>query len=418
MSKVLSEATTAEETSLSQGSHINGGLVWILSIACGFTAANVYYIQPILAEIGHEFTASVSQVGLLVTFTQIGYAAGLLLIVPLGDRHSRRTLIVTMLILVTLALVAMAIAPTLPFLMVASLAIGFTTVIPQLIIPFAASLAHEKKRGHVVGSVMSGLLLGIMLSRTVSGFVNVQLGWRAMYWIAAGFMVLLAIVLRLMLPSDHPQSDMSYGRLLHSLWGLGRTEPALREASLFGALAFAAFSSFWATLSFYLATPPYHYGSSVAGLFGLVGILGVLLGMPSGFLGDKIGARKTTGISLGILIVSFVIAWATGQFLWGLGVGVVLLVLGTQVNQVSNQAVIYGLHPATRNRYNSIYMFTYYIGGALGSLLGTYGWSRAGWMGVCSTSLLLLLLALVVYAINSWRKGAVSSRIRGKNGLG
>ncbi|GHO43062.1 MFS transporter [Ktedonospora formicarum] len=378
-------------------------LVWIMAVACGLSVANLYYVQPVLADIGHEFTVSFDQVGILATLSQLGYALGLLLIVPLGDRYNRRTLIVTMLCAVTVALIAMATAPTLPLLAVSSFAIGVTTVVPQLLVPLAASMAYEHERGRVVGTVMSGLLIGILLARTVSGVVCANLGWRAMYWIAAGLMVLLALVLRFLLPPDRPRSDMSYPQLLRSLWSLLRSEPGLRETCVFGAMGFASFSAFWATLSFLLQTPPYHYGSEVAGLFGLVGVVGAVAASFVGRLADKMEARKTVGIALLVLLLSFGIFWLTGQFIWGLIIGVILLDLGAQSNQVSNQTRIYSLNPEARSRLNTIYMVSYFIGGSLGSFLGTYGWSIAGWSGVCAVSLLLITVAGIAYVINMRR---------------
>lgn len=394
--------TAGEEVNVSSA-HLDRRLVFIMAIACGLSVANLYYIQPVLADIGREFRVSVGQVGIFATLSQLGYALGLLLVVPLGDRYNRRTLIISMLCAVTVALVATALAPTLPLLSVASFAVGVTTVVPQLIIPLAASMAYEHERGRVVGTVMSGLLIGILLARTVSGFVSAQLGWRAMYWIAAGLMILLALVLRFLLPPDRPQSDMSYSQLLRSLWGLLRNEPGLRETCFFGAMGFAAFSAFWATLSFLLKTPPYHFGSEVVGLFGLVGVVGALAASLVGRLADRIEIRKTIGMALLILLASFVMFWLTGQFIWGLIIGVILLDLGAQANQVSNQARVYSLNPAARNRLNTIYMVSYFIGGSLGSFLGTYGWSVAGWSGVCIVSLLLLLAAVVVYIISGRR---------------
>jgi len=379
-------------------------LVWVLAIACCISVANLYYSQPILADIGRSFHMSVDQAGFIATLGQLGYASGLLFIVPLGDRYNRRTLIVCMLIAVTIALAAMAVAPNITLLAIASYAVGVTTVIPQLIIPFAASLAADHERGQVIGTVMSGLLIGILLARTVSGFVSAHLGWQAMYWIAAGLMIALAVVMRFLLPADRPRSSMSYPRLLQSLWQLVREEPVLRETSVLGALAFGAFSAFWVTLAFFLETPPYHFGSDVVGLFGLVGIAGALAASLVGKLSDRMDARRINGYALVIVLLSFVLFWLMGQLLWGLIIGVILLDFGVQGNQVSNQTRVYSLNPDKRNSLNSVYMVTYFIGGSLGSLLGTYGWSFAQWTGVCAVSVILMLAALAFYFLNSRRR--------------
>jgi predicted MFS family arabinose efflux permease len=369
------------------------------------TVANLYYIQPLLADIAKTFSVSESAVGFIATLTQLGYALGLLLIVPLGDSFDRRDLVTFTLVAVTVALLATAMAPTIVFLAIASFVVGVTTVGPQIIVPFAATLATPQERGRVVGTIMSGLLIGILLARVVSGFVGAYLGWRAMYWIAAVMMLALIPVLRLLLPREQPRPSISYSPLLRSLWELIRKEPVLRETSIFGALAFGAFSVFWVTLVFFLATPPYHYGSEVAGLFGLAGIAGALVASFVGRLADRINARIITGVMLVVTIVAFLLFWLVGQWLWGLIIGVILLDLGTQGTHISNQTRIYRLNAAARSRLNTVYMVSYFIGGSLGSLLGAYGWDIGRWNGVCAAGILMLVVALVVYAVGSLRRG-------------
>jgi len=378
-------------------------LVWMMAVACALSIANLYYVQPLLAEMGRSFRVSVNQIGFVATLMQLGFATGLLLVVPLGDRYNRRTLIVSMLGVVTLALILVALAPTITVLAVAGFVLGFATVVPQIIVPLAASLAAPFERGRVVGTVMSGLLIGILLARTVSGIIGAYLGWRAVYWSAAVIMIMLALALRFLLPGDQQRSTMSYGQLLRSLGSLIRTEPVLREAGVFYALSFGAFSAFWVTLTFFLQTPPYHYGSAVAGLFGLVGIAGVFSASFVGRLADRFPVRYVTGLALLIVLFSFLCMWLTGHWLWGLVIGVILLDLGTQAAHVSNQTRIYSLNPDARNRLNTVYMVTGFIGGALGSYLGTWGWSLAGWNGLCTVGSLMLVAALAVYAINSRR---------------
>ncbi|GCE11761.1 MFS transporter [Tengunoibacter tsumagoiensis] len=379
-------------------------LILTMAIACGLAVANLYYIQPLLADIGRSFSVSVGQIGFIATLSQLGYASGLLLIVPLGDNYNQRKLIVGMLVAVTVALAAVSFAPGVIFLAFACYALGLTTVVPQLIIPYAASLAPAPMRGRVVGTVMSGLLIGILLARTVSGFVGTYLGWRSMYWIAAIMMILLAVVLRFLLPDDRaPKGSTSYPRLLQSLWGLWRSQPVLRETGVFGALVFGSFSAFWVILSFVLETPPYHFGSEVAGLFGLVGVAGALAASVVGRFADRGEARHANGIAISITLFSFVLMWLTGQWLAGLIVGVLLLDLGTQANQVASQSRVYSLIPEARNRLNTVYMTLYFVGGSLGSLLGTWGWSLAGWNGVCGVACMMLLLALALYIFNSKR---------------
>lgn len=247
-----------------------------MALAAGLAVANLYYHQPLLGDIGRTFQASDRAVGLVATVSQVGYALGLLLIVPLGDSLERRRVIVIMTLLVSLALMGVALAPNLSTLVIASGLVGVTTVVPQLLVPVAAHLAAPEQRGRVVGQVMSGLLIGILLSRTAAGFVGVQFGWRSMFWFAAGLMLVLAGVLRLTLPHQPASASWSYPALLRSLVALVREEPVLRLHSLLGALTFGAFSAFWSTLALHLHALPQHYGARVAGLFGVVGVAGAI----------------------------------------------------------------------------------------------------------------------------------------------
>jgi len=377
------------------------GLVWIMAIACGLGAANLYYSQPLLVLIAHSFAVSDNVVGLLATITQAGFALGLLLLIPLGDTFNRRTLIVSALFAVSLALVAIALAPSVPILGVASLLLGITTVVPQMIVPFAAGLAKPEERGRIVGMVMSGLLIGILLARTVSGFVGAHLGWRAMYWIAAGLMVLLAVSLRLLLPYDQPRARIKYLSLLRSLWGLFLREQVLHEVSFFGALTFASFQLFWVTITFFLSSALYHFTSDTIGLFGLVGVVGALTASLVGKRADRSSPRVITGVMMTLVLVTFVVFLLAGQWLWGLISGVILLDLGTQGAHISNQTRIYARPQEIHSRLNTVYMFWYFTGGSLGSALGTSAWSVAGWHGVALAGIALMLLALGFYILRS-----------------
>ncbi len=371
------------------------GLVWLMAGASGAAAGNLCYNQPLLGDIGQSLGASGGALGLVPTLTQVGYAVGMLLIVPLGDSHERRRVIVTMCALVTLALVGTALAPSLPWLVAASFAVGVTTVVPQLLVPFAAHLAQAEQRGRVVGTVMSGLLIGVLLSRTAAGFVGTALGWRAMFWVAAGLMLGLLVVLRLALPVQPAAAELSYPALLRSLGHLARTEPVLRLHALLGALTFGAFCAFWATLALYLQSLPEHYGSQVAGLFGAVGVAGALVAPLVGRYADVRGDRRINALAIGVLLASFGVLWGVGGSLWGIALGVVLLDLGAQANQISNQTRVYALRPEARSRLNTLYMVTYFAGGAAGAWLGTAAWGRWGWSGVCGVGAALSLTALL-----------------------
>jgi predicted MFS family arabinose efflux permease len=353
-------------------------LVWVMAIACGVAVANNYYNQPLLADMGRTFGASARQMGFVVTLGQIGYAAGMLLFVPLGDLLERRRLIVMLMLIVAGALAAVALAPAYTWLAAASLLVGLTTVAAQVLIPLAAYLAAPGTRGKVVGSLYSGLLLGILLARTLSGSVGAHLGWRAMYWIAAVMAVSTALALAVLLPpAPIPTgSPLSYKRLLASLWSLFRTQPELREAAVVGGALFGAFSVFWTTLAFFLSTPPYHYGSQAAGLFGLVGAAGALAAPAAGRLADHRGPRFVVGLAAITTLLSWVVFGLTGRHVWGLVAGVILLDLGVQAAQVSNQTRIFGLAPHAQGRLNTVYMIGYFCGGSLGSLIGAACWNR------------------------------------------
>ncbi|WP_437562084.1 MFS transporter [Sorangium sp. So ce542] len=372
------------QTSSSPSRSLRRGLVWLMAAVSGATVANLYYNQPLLGDIARELGGAGGALGLVPTMTQVGYAAGMLLLVPLGDSHERRRLIVVMAALASLALCGAALAPDLPWLIAASFAVGITSVVPQLILPFAAQLAPDEQRGRVVGMVMSGLLIGILLSRTVAGVVGTHLGWRAMFWAAAGLMIALGPVLRVALPAQPPAAAMSYPELLRSLGRLARSEPALRLHSALGALSFGAFSAFWATLALYLQSMPERHGPQVAGFFGLVGVAGAAAAPLVGRYADVRGDRRINALALGVLLASFGVLWLLGGWLWGIALGVVLLDLGAQANQISNQARVYALRPEARSRMNTIYMTTYFVGGAAGAWLGTAAWTRWGWLGVCA----------------------------------
>lgn len=372
---------------------MRASLVWMMAIASGATVANLYYNQPLLAKIAQQFGVSAEGVGAVPMLTQIGYAIGILFIVPLGDRIERRRLIVTMTGCTAIALLMASLATSLVGLSVASLAIGISAVSAQILVPFAAQLCEPEQRGRVVGTVMSGLFIGILVARTVSGFVGEKVGWQAMYGLASGLMVLLAIVLSKQLPRYQSNLKIAYPTLLRSMFELLKTEPALQVSSWVGAMSFGAFSAFWSTLVFLLEQPPYQYGSDVAGLFGLVGVVGALAAPIVGKIADRRSPMFTVQVGMLITTAAFLMFWAFGQHLGGLVIGVILLDLGVQTTQISNQAAIYSLPAEFHSRLNALYIMFYFVGGALGSYLGTYGWNRFDWSGVCAIGLSMMIAA-------------------------
>jgi predicted MFS family arabinose efflux permease len=374
---------------------------WLMAIICAFAVANLYYNQPILAAIAKSFQVSAAEVGWIPTLTQLGYASGLLLFVPLGDRVEQRRLIVIMLLVTAATLFAAALSPNLNTLILTSFAIGATTIAAQILIPFATQLAPPSDQGKIIGNLMSALFVGILLARPVGGWIGEQFNWRGIYWMAGSVMVLLAIASTQLLPQYHPKSQLSYGELLRSLWELVKSQPALREASLIQAMLFGAFSVFWSTLAFLLTRPPYSYGSKAVGLFGLVGIAGILVAPLLGRIADK-GTAKTlrSVIRMAILgaIVAYAIFWQWGAQLWGLILGSIMLNLSSQSALIANQVKIYSLDPNARSRLNTVFMVATFLGASLGSVVGTYGWKLMQWTGVCIAGLLLI----GVSAIRFW----------------
>jgi predicted MFS family arabinose efflux permease len=369
----------------------------LLAFTAGAVVANLYYSQPLLPEIGRTFGLVNGRVGFVATASQLGYASGLLFFVPLGDIIERRRLIVILLGCVAVALGAAAVAPNFAWLAAASFAIGATTIVPQLVIPFAAGLVEPSERGRVVGHVMGGLLIGILAARVVSGAVGAVAGWRAMFAIAAVLMVILAVVLAGRLPAEEKRDRVPYARLMRSLLTVARDQPVVRDAGVIGALCFFAFSAFWTTLAFRLELAPLHYGSAVAGAFGLVGIVGASAAPLVGRMADRRTPRSTVAFGLAIVVISFVIFALWGATLAGLIAGVILVDAGMQAVGVSNQTRIYRLPSALHSRLNTVYMVTYFAGGSLGSALGVWAWARWRWAGVCGVSLSALALALVAY---------------------
>jgi len=372
-------------------------LIMIMSIACAASAANLYYAQPLLEEISRYFNVSSSIIGSAAMLIQIGYAIGLIFLVPLGDVKERRGLIMTMLFCSALALIAISISSNIWLLLFTSMLVGLTSITPMLIVPLAAHLAKPAERGKVIGSVMSGLLIGILLSRVFSGIIGSILGWQIVYRIAAGMMVLLILVFRLWLPKSVPDSSMSYKKLLKSLIGLLKNQPVLIEASLIGAMMFGTFSIFWTTLSFLLKSPAYNLGAQAAGMFGLAGIVGALAASIVGRVADKKSPRFTLTIAIMISLLSYICLLIFGHEMWGLIIGVILLDLGIQSAQISNQALINTLDATARSRNNAVYMTFYFCGGALGSWLGTFFWGLFGWIGVCGIGITFQIIAATIH---------------------
>lgn len=357
-------------------------LVFVMAVASGMSVANLYFAQPLLHTLARSFGVSNGAAGSIITMTQLGYALGLVLLVPLGDLLERRHLIARVLLGAVVALIAAALSPKLIWFDIACLFIGVTAVVAQVLIPFAAHLAHDADRGRVVGRVMSGLLMGILLARVASGFVSDVLGWRGVYWIAAGLMLVQALVLVRVLPAEPPQSRQRYGALLLSILHLVRDEPVLRRRIVYGMAVFASFSVLWTSLPFLLAPAPYAYSDSVIGLFGLLGVAGVLMASFAGHLHDLGHSRLTTGSALLLVVLSFVFMGLWPYHVAAIIIGIVFLDLGVQGTQILNQSSIYSLRPEARSRLTTAYMTCFFLGGAIGSAVAAAAFTHFGWTGV------------------------------------
>lgn len=374
-------------------------LISIMAITCGLTVANLYYIQPLLGDMAKSFNVHEVSVGSAAMLTQIGYAVGMIFILPLGDIKERKNLITIMLLFSVISLFTMAFSQNIYMLIISSFAVGFTSIIPQLIIPLAAQLSNPNERGKIIGTVMSGLLIGILVSRTISGLIGSHFGWRVVYIVAAIMMIILTLVLRKVIPITNPISEVRYFDLLKSLPKLIKNEPILREASLNGALMFAAFSAFWTALTFLLESPHYNMGSQAAGLLGLVGIVGALAAPLVGKLADKKGSRYVIGICIIIVSLSYILFLILGFKMIGLIIGVILLDLGVQSSNISNQARVHSMNEEKRNRINTVYMVSFFLGGSLGSFLGSSAYSNFGWVGVCIFGIITQIIALFIHRI-------------------
>jgi len=357
-------------------------LVLIMAAATGLAVASNYFAQPLLPTMARELGLSTAKAGIIVTTAQLGYAAGLLFIVPLGDLFERRGLIVLMALLSAAGLLTTALAPTITMLLLGTALTGLFSVVAQILVPFAATLAAPEQRGKVVGTVMSGLLLGILFARTVAGVLTSLGGWRIVYFVGAGAMVGAAVILRRALPRHHQPVDLSYLRLIHSIATLFRDEPVLRSRALIGAAAFGTFSVFWTSMAFLLAGPPFHMPPSTIGLFGLVGAAGALAASSAGRLADRGQGDGVTGGGLLLLLASWLPLGLGRRSLVAFLIGVVILDLAVQAVHISNQAAIYRIRPEARNRLTAAYMTSYFLGGAAGSLASASAFGHFGWLGV------------------------------------
>ncbi|MFF2157283.1 MFS transporter [Paenibacillus chitinolyticus] len=377
-------------------------LTLLLAAACGIIVANLYYAQPLVGEISASIGLSANSSGFIVTLTQIGYVAGLLFVVPLGDIIENRKLVVVSLLLTGAALAVTAVSKqAVPFL-AASFVIGLGSVAAQVLVPFASYLASETSRGRVVGNVMSGLLLGIMLSRPLSSLAADFFGWHAVFALSALAVLILAVVLSKALPARKPSTDTSYTALLGSMWHLLRTTPILRRRAAYHACVFATFSLFWTTAPLLLSGPLFHFSQKAIALFALAAVAGAIAAPIAGRLADRGWTKPATGIALAAVAISMllplIIRTGSSVGVAVLVVSAVLLDAGVSANLVLGQRALFSLSPEIRSRLNGLFMAIFFFGGAVGSAIGgwiyaTGGWSTALWIGIAFPIAALLYFA-------------------------
>jgi predicted MFS family arabinose efflux permease len=387
---------------------MTGFLTFVFAVGCGLTAANLYYAQPLIGLIAPDIGLSDTLAGFVVTFTQIGYGLALLLIAPLGDKLENRRLIIITLLAAALALAGMAFtAHPVPFLAAAFL-IGLTSVGAQLLVPFAAHLAPDHRRGRIIGNIMSGLMLGILLARPLSSWLTSLLGWRAVFEVMAFAMVLLALLLGLLLPRRQPQAKLSYGGILHSMLGLLRSNRVLQRRTAYHVPLFGAFSLFWTSVPLLLAGPVFGLNQREIALFALAGAAGAVAAPIAGRWADRGWGRFTSGLAMSMVAAAFPLAWiaATTGSLALLVLAGITLDFGVQANLVVGQRALFAQGHEARSRLNGLYIASFFFGGAAGSALASVTYVHGGWTATTLTGLALPLLSLVFFATEFRRSAA------------
>ena len=374
-----------------------------MAVCTGLIVANIYYIQPLIELVAKEFNIPDNVAGSAAYFTQAGYATGLLLLVPLGDMMEKRKQILWVTLVAVLSLIGVAIAPAFWIMQVACFLLGLSSIVPQLILPLAANLADPEQRGKVIGTIMSGLLIGILLSRTLSGAVGEWLGWRSMFWIAAVICLVIIAVIFKRFPKNHSSFSGHYGTLMHSLLSLIKTQPLLREATAISMCSFAVFGSFWTTMVLLFSNAPHHFSSDQVGLFGLAGAAGALAAPLVGSMGDKGNLRRTISTGLGILLFSLSLLYFSRYYVFGFVVGTILLDIGLQAIHISNQTRVYALIPEARNRLNTVYMSCSFAATATGTAIGLSLWKHYNWGGVIVGNIILVVIAIFILLFSAKR---------------
>lgn len=386
-------------TTLRPNQGIPASLLWMLAVVSGVAVANLYYNQPLLNLMARDLQVSAFRVNLIPMITQIGYALGLLFIIPLGDLFERRHIVVVNFSILVVALLAMGLSASLPALLGASLLTGICSVMPQIFIPIAAQCSRPEHKARNMGMLVSGLLMGILSSRVVSGLVGEYYGWRTMYFVAAGLMGVSALFVGRFLPDTPVSFRGSYGALMRSLGLLFWKQPTLRYVSLRAGLCFGSFLALWTCLAFRMSGEPFHAGNHVVGLMGLCGMAGALTASMVGRYVHVWGVRHISYAGIGLMLLAWAVMYGWQDTYVGLAVGIIVLDCGMQFVQIGNQSCALAQAPQATSRANTIFMTTYFLGGSLGTFLAGIGWHVWGWggtvacgMGLCGAALLLALL--------------------------
>ncbi|MBM7489537.1 putative MFS family arabinose efflux permease [Micromonospora luteifusca] len=391
-------------------SEISGQLTFLLAVAAGVAIGNLYWAQPLLSFIAGDLGAATTTAGWLVTATQVGYAVGVLLLVPLGDVLDRSRFVPVMLLASAAALLLCALAPTIGVLLLALGVLGVTTISGQVLTPLAGDLAGDTHRGRVVGVVGSGTLTGILASRTISGFVASAAGWRTVFVFASVVAILLAALLYRAIPPLPPRTRMSYPQLIASVGAVVLRERAARWTLVLAAIGFATFSLFWTALTFLLSGPPFRYPVAVIGLFGLAGLAGVLSGLHGGRLHDRGWSLPATGVAWVLALGAFVVAAFAGRSVALIIIAIILVDVALQTQALLNRARLFALSHEARSRLNTALATSNFIGGAFGSAAATTLWSAGGWAAVTITGAALCFFALTVWALG--RRGPLVIPLR------
>ncbi len=379
------------------GKGLSRSQVFFMTMTCILVVGNMYYNQPLLGLLAREFGVTENQVSLIPACTLIGYALGILFLVPMGDMLERRKLIQASMTLAGLFAIALPFSANLAVFCVLSAMMGFFNIAQSILIPFASNLSRPEERGKIVGIVLSGILIGTLLARTLAGFIAQYMGWKSVFFFAGGISLTLSVVTQFVLPISAPTFKGTYRQLLASTARLFRDLPVIRESALMGAILFGSFSAFWTTLTFLLESSPFNYEPKTIGLFGALGMVGALAAPLAGRYADKKGAAATIRLGLYSSMAAFALLAVSSQFVFGIVIGVLLLDLGIQVAHISNQSRNFSNPPEIHSRLNTIYIFSYFTGGSLGSYVGSTLWSWGQWPAVCLGGLGFCLLAALIF---------------------